>query len=163
MLPLAENDFIVYIGAVVKDNRHIQSIPRDISTQAQTKINEAKTLLPPYIVALTPSERHGLPKIGEKIISFVEKVHDFTRQKLNLVPPYLDMAAFGPDFKDEHGFWTLINSILQLEENADDTKTTAGSDTYQAAFVFYKSVKAEAAQDVSGVKAIHEKLGVVYA
>jgi hypothetical protein len=95
----------------MKDNKHIQAIPQDILTQAQTKISEVKALLAPYIVALTPSERHELPKMGEKTISFVEKAFDFARQNPNLVPPYLDMTAFGTDFEDAHGLWTLVNSI----------------------------------------------------
>jgi hypothetical protein len=142
----------------MKDNKHVQAIPSDVLSQAQTKINEVKTLLAPYIVALTPSERHELPKMGEKTISFVEKAYDFAKQNPNLVPPYLDIAAFGTDFEDAHGLWTLVNSIRQLEENAGDTEMTAGSEAYQAALVFYKSVKMAAAQDVPGAKAVYEEL-----
>ena len=35
---------------------------------------------------------------------------------------------------------------------------TAGSEAYQAALVFYKSVKMAAAQDVPGAKAVYEEL-----
>jgi hypothetical protein len=129
----------------MKDNRHVQSIPQDVLTQAQSKINEVKTLLASYIVALTPSERHELPKMGEKTISFVEKAYDFAQQNPNLVLPYLDMTAFGTDFEDAQGLWTLVNSIRQLEENVGDTEMTAGSEAYQAALVFYKSAKMAAA------------------
>jgi hypothetical protein len=139
----------------MKDNKHVQAIPQDVLTQAQTKINEVKTLLAPYVVALTPSERHELPKMGEKTISSVEKAYDFAQQNLNLV---LDITAFGTDFEDAHGLWTLVNSIRQLEENAGDTEMTAGSEAYQAALVFYKSVKMAAAQDVPGAKAVYEEL-----
>jgi hypothetical protein len=31
-------------------------------------------------------ERHELPKMGEKIIGFVEKAYDFAKQNPNLVP-----------------------------------------------------------------------------
>jgi hypothetical protein len=142
----------------MKDNKHAQAIPQEVLTQAQTKINEVATLLAPYFVALTPAERHELPKMGEKTISFVEKSYDFAKQNPNLVPPYLDIAAFGVDFGDAHGLWTLVNSIRQLEENAGDTEMTAGSEAYQAALVFYKSVKMAAAQDVPGAKAVYEEL-----
>jgi hypothetical protein len=142
----------------MKDNKHIQAIPQDVLTQAQTKINEASALLAPYIVALTPAERHELLKMGEKTIGFVEKAYDFAQQNPNLVPPYLDMAAFGTDFGDAHGLWTLVNSIRQLEENAGDTEMTAGSEAYQAALVFYQSVKMAAAQDIPGAKAVYEEL-----
>jgi hypothetical protein len=142
----------------MKDNKHAQAIPQEVLTQAQAKINEAAALLAPYFVALTPAERHELPKMGEKTISFVEKAYDFAKQNPNLVPLYLDMAAFGVDFGDAHGLWTLVNSVRQLEENAGDTEMTAGSEAYQAALMFYKSVKMAAAQDIPGAKAVYEEL-----
>jgi hypothetical protein len=142
----------------MKDNKHVQAIPQDVLTQAQTKINEVAALLAPYFVALTPSERHELPKMGEKTIGFVEKAYDFAKQNPNLVPPYLDIVAFGVDFGDAHGLWTLVNSIRQLDENTSDTEMAAGSEAYQAALVFYKSVKMAAAQDIPGAKAVYEEL-----
>jgi hypothetical protein len=78
----------------MKDNRHTQTIPSTILAQAQAKIDEAKTLLAPYLLALTPAERRELPKMGEKTIAFVEKAFDFARQNPNLIPPYLDVDAF---------------------------------------------------------------------
>jgi hypothetical protein len=99
-----------------------------------------------------------MPKMGEKTIGFVEKAYDFARQNPALVPPYLDVDAFGIDFGDAHGLWTLLNTIQQLEESVDDTEMVAGSEAYQAALVFYKSVKVAAAQDIPGAKAIYEEL-----
>jgi hypothetical protein len=142
----------------MKDNQHIQAIPSTVLAQAQAKIDEAKALLAPYTLALTPAERHGLPKMGEKTIGFVEKAFDFAKQNPNLVPLYLDVDAFGVDFSDAHGLWTLLNSVRQLEEGIDDTEMTAGSEAYQAALVFYHSAKAAASQDVPGAKAVYEEL-----
>jgi hypothetical protein len=142
----------------MKENRHTQIIPSTILTQAQAKIDEAKTLLVPYLLALTPAERHELPQMGEKTIAFVEKAYDFARQNPNLIPPYLDLGAFGADFSDAHGLWTLLNTVQQLEEGIGDTEMTAGSEAYQAALVFYKSVKMAAAQDIPGAKAVYEEL-----
>jgi hypothetical protein len=110
------------------------------------------------MLALTPAERRELPKMGEKTIGFVEKAYDFARQNPNLVPPCLDLDAFGVDFSDAHGLWTLLNSVQQLEETIDDTEMTAGSEACQAALVFYKSVKMAAAQDIPGAKAIYGEL-----
>ncbi|MDR1215299.1 MAG: hypothetical protein LBK25_01295 [Treponema sp.] len=142
----------------MKDNKHVQAIPQDVLTQAQTKIDEVKTLLAPYVMALTPTERHELPKMGEKTISFVEKSYDFAKKNPNFVPTYLDIIAFGVDFDDAHGLWTLANSIRQLDENIEDTEMIAGSEAYQAALVFYKSVKMAAEQDIPGAKAVYEEL-----
>jgi hypothetical protein len=96
--------------------------------------------------------------MGEKTISFVEKAYDLPNRTRIYSPPYLDMAAFGADFEDAHGLWTLVNTTRQLEETAGDTEMTAGSEAYQAALVFYKSVKLAAEQDVPGSKAVYEEL-----
>jgi hypothetical protein len=61
----------------------------------------------PTYAALTSEERRELPKMGAKTISFVEKAYDFTRQNPNLVPPYLDLAAFGVDFNAVRSLWTV--------------------------------------------------------
>jgi hypothetical protein len=68
------------------------------------------------------------------------------------------MNAFDIDFEDAHGLWKLYSSVLQLEEGIGDTEMSAGSEAYQAALVFYKSVKMAAAQDIPGAKAIYEEL-----
>jgi hypothetical protein len=39
-----------------------------------------------------------------------------------------------------------------------DTAMVAGSETYEASLAFYNNVKAAAAQDIPGAKAIHEDL-----
>jgi hypothetical protein len=142
----------------MKENQHVQAIPSTVLTQAQTKIDEAAALLAPYMLALTPAERHELPKMGEKTIGFVEKAYDFAQKNPNLVPPFLEVAAFGVDFGDAHGLWTLLNTVQQLEQSIDDTEMVAGSEAYQAALVFYKSVKMAAAQDVPGAKAVYDEL-----
>ncbi|GHU46102.1 hypothetical protein FACS1894190_18160 [Spirochaetia bacterium] len=142
----------------MKENQHVQAIPAEVLTQAQTKANELKTLLAPYMLALTPTERHELPKMGEKTIGFVEKAFDFAKQNPNLCPPYLDMTAFAIDFGDAHGLWTLLTTVQQIHQNIDDTEMAAGSEAYQAALVFYSSVKVAAAQDIPGAKAVYEEL-----
>jgi hypothetical protein len=137
----------------MKDNGHAQAVPQEILAQAWTKITEVKTLLAPYIVALTPSERHELPKMGRETIGFVKEAFDFARQNPNLVPPYLDMTAFGADFEDTHGLWALVNSIRQLGENTGDTEMAAGSDAYQVTLTFY-NVQMAAKGNVPGTKVL---------
>jgi hypothetical protein len=95
----------------MKENQHVQAIPSTVLTQAQAKIDEAAALLAPYILALTPAERHELPKMDEKTFGFVEKAYDFAQKNPNLVPPFLEVAAFGVDFGDAHGLWTLLNTV----------------------------------------------------
>jgi hypothetical protein len=68
------------------------------------------------------------------------------------------MMAFDIDFTDAHGLWPVRNDAQQVYEMLDDTVMASGSESYQAALVFYNAVKAAAAQDVPGAKAVYDEL-----
>jgi hypothetical protein len=139
-------------------DRHSLLIPDDVVSLVQSLVTQAKVALLPYVTPLTPTERHTLPKMGEKTFSFVEKSHEFAMQNPNLCPPYLNMTAFSTDFADVHNLLMLNNATRQLHEYTDDTAMTSGSEAYQAALVFYNSVKMAARQDIPGAKAVYEEL-----
>jgi hypothetical protein len=84
-------------------NQDAQSIPTATVGQIKTLLTQVIELLAPYTIALTPAERHELPKMGEKTLAFVEKAHQFAQQNPAFLPPYLDIAEFGIDFADAHG------------------------------------------------------------
>jgi hypothetical protein len=140
------------------DNKHLEAIPDEVLTQVHTKLNEIRTLLKPYAVTLTPEERRELPKMGQKSFTFVEKSYDYAIENPTLVPAYLDMQAFKIDFADAHGLWTVRNDAQQVYEMLDDSTMSAGSESFQASLVFYNAVKAAAAHDVPGAKAIYDEL-----
>ncbi|MDR1370061.1 MAG: hypothetical protein LBJ72_08070 [Dysgonamonadaceae bacterium] len=140
------------------ENKHAVFIPTDVLTQVQNLVKQANALLLPYVTSLTPTERRTMAKMGEKTLSFVEKAHEFATQNLNLVPPFLDMTAFNTDFADAHNLWSVLLASQQLHENLDDTTMASGSEAYQAALIFYNSVKMAARQDIPGAKAVYEEL-----
>jgi hypothetical protein len=140
------------------DDKHLVAIPENILEQALNLLKEVNDLLLPYFKSLTPSERRSLAKMGGKTLNFVEKSHEFAAQNGNFVPPFLDMHSFDVDFSDAHNLWSVLLIAKQLYENIDDTTMIAGSESYQAALIFYNSVKMAARQDVPGAKAIYEEL-----
>jgi hypothetical protein len=140
------------------EDKHANLIPVDVLAQIKSLLQQAGTLLLPYVTSLTPSERLAMAKMGEKTLSFVEKSHEFAAENPNLVPPFLDVAAFDIDFADAHNLWSLLLLTQQLHENVDDTAMVAGSEAYQFALVFYNSVKMAARQDIPGAKAVYEEL-----
>ena len=140
------------------ENKHTVSIPPDILAQAQTHIDAAIGLLSPYVLALTSEERHDMPKMGDKTLSFVAKAKDYAHHYPHLCPSYLDLAKFDTDMLDAVGLRTVHISAKQLSDNIDDTIMIAGSEAYQAALVFYNAVKAAAALDIPGAKEIYNDL-----
>ncbi|MDR2554696.1 MAG: hypothetical protein LBC64_04635 [Fibromonadaceae bacterium] len=89
----------------MKANKHSQSIPAATLELAKTKIEEVAELLKPYLIALTPDEKHEIPKMGPKTLNFVEKSHEYAHENPSLVPNYLQMDEFDIDFADAHGLW----------------------------------------------------------
>ncbi|MDR2125739.1 MAG: hypothetical protein LBP63_02765 [Prevotellaceae bacterium] len=140
------------------ENTHLEAIPANILEQVHTKLNEIRTLLLPYVITLTPEERRGLLKMGDKSFTFVEKAYDYVLENPTFVPAYLNTTEFAVDFADAHGLWTVRNDALQVYEMIDDSAMASGSEAMQAALVFYNAVKEAAKRDVPGAKAIYEEL-----
>ena len=136
------------------EDKHVIPIPPQILAQVQSYIDSALAALAPYLLPLTPEERHDLPKMGDKTLSFVEKAQDYAHHYPQLCPSYLDVEEFDTDMSDTTRLRTVHISAKQL---SDDTAMVAGSEAYQASLVFYNAVKA-AAQEIPGVKEIYNDL-----
>jgi hypothetical protein len=140
------------------DNANRILIPENVLTEVLNSLKHANNLILPYVTALTPTERQALSKMGEKSLSFVEKAHEYATQNPNFVPAYLNMSDFDIDLADARNLWSALLASQQLHENIDDTSMVAGSEAYQAALMFYNSVKEAAHYDAPGAKAIYEEL-----
>jgi hypothetical protein len=140
------------------ENKHVKQIPPEVLAQAQSNIDATIELLAPYILPLTPDERHDLPKMGDKTLSFVEKSKDYMHQYPQLCPSYLNIPDFDTDVVDATGLRRVYIVAQQLADNIDDTVMVAGSEAYQGALVFYNAVKVAAAQDVPGAKEVYSDL-----
>jgi hypothetical protein len=141
-------------------NKQRVNIPPDVMARAKALAEELRTLLEPYVYALTPTERHDLPKMGDKTFSFVKKAFEFSKENPEFCPPFLDRDEFAIEFTDAHDIGPLYVMLLQSVENLDDTRILAGSAAYRCALAFYNSVRQAAAQDVPGAKAVYEALKI---
>lgn len=139
-------------------NEHAQSIPAETLAQAVGLAEELLTLLSPYFLSLTPDQRKSMLKMGDKTLGFVEKAAEFAAGNPSLCPPYLNLEDFKIDVDDAIGLRGLLNKLQQLTYGTDDTMMVAGGEAYNAALVFYASVKGAAKQNVPGAKAVYEEL-----
>ncbi|MDR2120415.1 MAG: hypothetical protein LBP64_06025, partial [Tannerella sp.] len=79
------------------EENHVIPIPPEVLAQAQANIDSAISLLAPYVLPLTPKERHDVPKMGNKTLSFVEKALEYARRYPQLCPSYLNIKDFDID------------------------------------------------------------------
>lgn len=139
-------------------NIHTQMIPAEMLEKANQKIDELLGVLSPYLLSLTPNERMSMLKMGEKNLSFVEKSGELAANNPSLRPAYLDMDEFNIDVVDALGLRTLLNKLQQVTTSVDDTMMIAGGEAYNAALVFYASVKTAAEKNVPGAKTVYAEL-----
>ncbi|MDR2906722.1 MAG: hypothetical protein LBU91_01865 [Bacteroidales bacterium] len=140
------------------ENKHSQVIPAEVLGEAQKRLNEVAEALAPYVMNLTPAQRHEMLKMGDKSLAFVAKAHELAKQNPMLCPPYLDMDDFRGDLADATQLLQIENAIRQVLQSVEDTAMVAGSEAYQAALVFYSSSKEAASKNVGGAKAVYDEL-----
>ena len=99
----------------------------------------------PFLLNLTPSERKGLAKLGDKSRAFVLKAVDVATQNPDALPgshSVLDVQQIADVFRS----MTAIRLALQqLYKQIDDTTTKIGSEAYALARTIYAGTKSPVA------------------
>jgi len=137
-------------------------ISLSISDADQTAINQAITalaaLLQPMLVALDPEDRKALAKMNDRSIPFVEKVVQYVDSNPEFVPPYVDTAEFKKDFEVFMELREFLRPLLQVVGNLEDTTILSGSDAYEVARAYYKTVQQAVKMNVPNAQAIYDDL-----
>jgi len=135
-------------------------IPPDVLTQVLDLQTQVKTLLAPYLVALTPDERRGIPKMSDKTVTFVSKTLEYANAYPQFAPAYLNMEGLQIDVKAVDDLTSVEQLVENLASQVSDSIMLSGSEAYVAALTFYNSVKEAARRNVPGAKAIYDDLKV---
>jgi hypothetical protein len=115
-------------------------------------------ILKPYLIALTPTERHDLPKMSDGTLPFVQKCLDYCQSNPEFAPSYLDFSGLLADMKVYNQLMPIFRLAEQLENMLNDTTMEVGAESYVSALSYYNSVKMAANMNVPGAKAIYEDL-----
>jgi len=140
------------------DNRISITIAPEVKTAIDASVADLKTKLQPYIIALTPDERHSLPKMSDKSIAFVNKALNYAASNPEFVPPFLDLNEMTKDISAVETLNGIANALAQITTGLDDTIMLAGSEAYVASLSYYNSVKQAVKRDIPNAKAIAEDL-----
>ena len=133
-------------------------IPPEILTEVEAAITTVKTKLEPYLVALTPTERRDIVKMSDKTIPFVEKTLNYAETVPKFAPPYMNVAELKVDFTAAKELAAMLNPLLGVTSNLEDSKMVSGSEAYVSALAYYNSVKLAAKMDIPDAKPIYDDL-----
>ncbi len=144
---------------MAKTNQVSIEITEAMVADVAEKLNAIRTALAPVLVVnLTPDERMNMLKMGDKTLAFVRRALNFATQNPSLVPSYLNLEEAWKDYKLTEAISSLLKEFATLRRGLEDTAMVAGSEAYDAALVFYASVRGASRSNVPGAQAIHDEL-----
>ncbi len=117
-----------------------------------------KKKLLPYLATLSPDERREMPKMGDKTVSFVQKIQEYCKQNADLVPPFLDVNALNIDVTAFEQLRAMYQPLMQITDSLWDSITLSGSEAYLASLMFYNSVKHAAKSKIQKAETIYNDL-----
>lgn len=133
-------------------------IPQQVLSEVNTKLQEIKDLLAPFMGSLTVDERKSLPKMSDKTVAFVTKVIEYTNSNPKFIPPMMDASEFKKDYRANQVLLPIHATSQQVSELMRDTIMLTGHEAYVQALYYYGSVKLAAKAGDSEAKIIQEDL-----
>lgn len=133
-------------------------IPQEIITQINTKFQEIKDLLTPYMGVMTVKERKSLPKMSDKSVAFVNKVVEYTVANPKFIPSMMDAEECKKDYTANQTLLPLHALSQQIGEMMKDTIMLTGHEAYVQALYYYGSIKLAARSGDAEAKTIAENL-----
>jgi len=142
-----------------QENLISTELPSAVAADITEKLNAINTALAGILLFnLTGQDRLELYKLGDKSIAFVEKALEYASNNPALVPSYLDLGEANKDLKLSKDLNNILKQVSTLQRAIEDTAMVAGSEAYDAALVFYASVKGASRVNVPGSQSVFEDL-----
>lgn len=141
------------------ENKIQMVISPETVNAAHQKMAELDALLP-GLISLTPDEKRGGMKIGEKSLSFVSKGIEFMQHSPEFKPGYVDAPEAKRDFEAANNLFAIGRQLQVLVDKINDTATQAGMEAMSAVMAYYNNVKQGSRQGVAGAKTVYDDLSV---
>lgn len=143
---------------MAQKNRLDINIPEADLAEINSAIKTLNEKLSPHLISLSTEDRMSLPKLGDKTRAFVDKTREYADQYPELLPNFLSLDDFDTDLAGTELLSKILRGIQPLTRNLEDSQLLCGSEAYQAALIYYKSVKMAAGSDIPNASAIYEDL-----
>jgi len=144
---------------MAQENRISTTIPAIKLAEAISNLNAVSLSMAEFLqFNLTASERMGLRILGDKSMAFVQKALEYAQSNPALLPNYLDLEEAKKDYALSRDLYSLLQLVNTLQRALEDTMMVAGSEAYDAALIFYNSVKGASRGNVPGSEAVYNDL-----
>ncbi|WP_113662518.1 hypothetical protein [Pedobacter nanyangensis] len=144
---------------MTKKNQISAEITAAQTTAVMENINSInETLKHALTINLTNDDRLHMLKMGDKTLAFVQKALEYAVQNQTLCPVFLDLSEAQKDYSLAAGLQAIKQKVAALLRAIEDAEMVAGGEAYDAALIFYNSVKGAARSNIAGSQAIEDDL-----
>jgi hypothetical protein len=132
-------------------------VSTETENAANQKIAEINGLFPD-LLSLTPDEKAGGMKLGEKSLSFASKGVEFMQTNPQFTPVFVDVPEAIRDLEASSKLFSIARQLQVLVDKLNDTATQAGMEAMSAVMAYYNSVKQASKQGVPGAKTLYDEM-----
>lgn len=138
------------------------TITSEQETAILTKIDELRALIDAFATTLTDEERARYFKLGDSRMAFDEKCDNYMHQRGDLVPPTINLPAYGRDGAAAAAVKRILARLATIEQNLTDTTIVLGADRMAADLAFYNYLPLAAKSGASGADDIYDELKTAF-
>jgi hypothetical protein len=117
------------------------TLPSDVQDAVMTGITKIRQNLSPFLIDLTPAERKGLAKLGDKSHAFLTKAIDVATQNPGVIPGSHSLQDVRNIAELFQSMAAIRLALQQLYKQVHDTTMKVGSDAYAVARAIYAGTK----------------------
>ena len=139
-------------------NQITAPIPSAKLAEALNHLQQARTVLAPYLHPLTPDERQNIVKMGNKTVGFMQKLLDYATTSPAFVPPFISFDELKQDVDVAAALAPIEQLAAQLALDLSSTVLVAGAEGMGAALPVYKNIKFMADMKQPGAQAAYDDL-----
>jgi hypothetical protein len=113
-------------------------------------------------LSLTNAERFRLLGSGVRRLGFIEKVADTAEELPQYIPPFFDLARLRGLMRDIEILRVIRTTAQSIDRLANDALLVDGNDAFQAALMYYNTVKEAARRNVPGAMEVFKMLELFF-
>ena len=126
-------------------------------TQIEASIKQIRSTLG-FLVNLSPEEKQGLRKMGDKLTSYVQDVLVESKTNSAFIPAGVNLVEFEKDLNLVKNLDRVLSNLRPLMDAIEDTSTAAGNEAIKCADMAYGYLK-QAAKNNSNLDMTIKVLG----
>jgi len=131
----------------------------DAQKAAVTKASDdLTTATEVFNVVIDKEEVKSLPKVADGRLPFVDKCVEYSVSNPEFLPPFADVPEFEKDLQAFKDIREMVRPLRQVLDNLENTMYVSGSEAWQAAMNYYRSVQFHARMGAPGAQAVLDDL-----